>query len=157
MMFDTHCHLNFKALLSNVSDVIQRAKDAGVTHIVVPGTDVETSKRAVEIAEKYENVYAAVGIHPHHVFEVYSNVILGSVSDSRIDSGRVRFSLARMTQEVKKIEELLTNKKVVAIGEVGLDRHLYQKTIYQDYSINPEFIEGQKEFLKAQIRLAITY
>src|SRR3989339_14820 len=68
-MFDTHCHLNFKSFNGQVDEVIRRAYDAGVGHIVVPGTDVMTSKKAVEIAEKYDGIYAAVGIHPHHVFQ----------------------------------------------------------------------------------------
>ena len=51
----------------HLDEVIARAKLAEVNYFVVPGTNVESSKRAVEIAEKYENIYAAVGIHPHHI------------------------------------------------------------------------------------------
>ncbi len=156
-MFDTHCHLNFKAFENRVQEVVDDAKKAGVTHIVIPGTDIETSKKAVEIAGRFEDVYAAVGIHPHHVFELSSKVILGSESDSRIDSGRVRSSLARMTQEIKRLEELLILKKVVAVGEVGLDRHYYVNTRHENYQVNEEFIGLQKAFLTAQITLALKY
>lgn len=139
-MFDTHCHLNFKAFNGRVDQVISEAKKVGVTHIVVPGTDVETSKKAVEIAEKFENVYAAVGIHPHHVFEL-----------------NVKRGTRNVQDEIKEIEKLLINKKVVAVGEVGLDRHVYQKTVYQEYQVNQEFIELQREFFQKQIDLAIKY
>lgn len=139
-MFDTHCHLNFKAFDGRVDQVINNAKKVGVTHILVPGTDIETSKKAVAIAEKFENVYAAVGIHPHHVFEL--NVKRGTWN---------------LQNEIKEIEKLLINKKVVAVGEVGLDRHIYQKTVYQEYQVDQEFIELQKEFFQKQIDLAIKY
>ena len=71
-MFDTHAHLNFKALQDEVEDIIARSKEAGVHTITVPGTDNKSSVRAVEIAQQNEGIYAAVGIHPHHVFEIIS-------------------------------------------------------------------------------------
>src|SRR3989344_1845562 len=151
-MFDTHCHLNFKAFAGKVDQVINRARDAGVDYFVVPGTDVETSQKAIEITEKFEGVYAAVGIHPHHVYKLYSNVILGSESDSRIDSGQ-----ARMTNALNEIEKLLSHPKVIAVGEVGLDRHVYKNTKYKNYDIYPEFIEGQKIFFLEQLKLASKY
>ena len=70
VMFDTHAHLNFKSFKKNLEQVIAEAKSVGINQIVVPGTDIESSKRAVEIAKQYEGIYAAVGIHPHHVFDV---------------------------------------------------------------------------------------
>jgi len=68
-MIDTHCHLNFKAFDGRVKEVIGRAKTAGVDRFIVPGTDIETSKKAVELTEKYEEVWAAVGMHPHHIYQ----------------------------------------------------------------------------------------
>ena len=53
LMFDTHCHLNFSRFKKNVDEVIRRAKNADVTQIVIPGTDIESSKKAIEIAEKF--------------------------------------------------------------------------------------------------------
>ncbi len=147
-MFDTHCHLNFKAFDGKVKELIEDAKAAGVSYIVVPGTDLETSKRAVEIAnspsvipsEVEGSIFAAVGIHPHHVYEF-----------------RIKNLELRMKEYVKEIESLLKNKKVVAIGEVGVDRHYYNRTKYQEYKIDETFIELQKELLKDQIKLAIKY
>ncbi len=99
-MFDTHCHLQFGAFDKNLERVVDNAKKAGVSYIVIPGTDVETSKKAVEIASKFENVFAAVGIHPHHVFfhQVQNdrNVILGIPTLRRetpeSDSGQARMT-----------------------------------------------------------------
>src|SRR3989338_9748879 len=144
MFFDTHCHLNFQAFDGRVGEVINWAKQAGVNQIVIPGTDIPTSEKAIAIAEKYEGVYAAVGIPPHHVFEIFNGEknLLPSLS---------------FKKELKKIENLLSNPKVVAIGEIGIDRHIYQKTKYPDYKIEEEFVELQKIFLKEQIKLAIKH
>ena len=111
----------------------------GVTEIVVPGTDIKTSIKALELAKLYDGVYAAVGIHPHHAM---------SVSESS------KFKVQSLVQE---LEKLIQEEKVVAVGEVGLDKHYYQNTKYADYTISPEFINLQKELLVAQIKLAIQH
>ena len=142
-MFDTHCHLNFSAFDGILEKVISEAKNEGVEKFVVPGTDVETSKKAVEIAKKYEEIFAVVGIHPHHVKEI---------QNSKIKTQNYNLKL-----EIKEIEKLLTHSKVVAIGEIGLDRHIYKKTKYKDYKIDEEFIALQKEVFLAQLDLAKKY
>ena len=142
-MFDTHCHLNFSAFDGILEKVISEAKNEGVEKFVAPGTDVETSKKAVEIAKKYEGVYAAVGIHPHHVKEI---------QNSKLKTQNYNLKL-----KIKEIEKLLTEPKVVAVGEIGLDRHIYQKTKYKDYNIDEEFIALQKEVFLAQLNLAKKY
>jgi TatD DNase family protein len=142
-MFDTHCHLNFSAFDGILEKVISEAKNEGVEKFVVPGTDVETSKKAVEIAKKYEGVYAAVGIHPHHVKEIQN-------SKFKSQNDNLKF-------KINEIEKLLTHPKVVAVGEIGLDRYIYQKTKYEDYKIDEEFIALQKEVFLAQLDLAKKY
>jgi TatD DNase family protein len=122
-----------KALVTQVDDVIERAKEAGVERFIVPGTDIESSKKAIELAEKYNEVYAAVGIHPHHTREI------------------------SIPYAVSSIQELLSNKKVVAVGEVGIDKYYYRDTKYSKYVINPEFVELQKMAFLEQIKLAIKY
>lgn len=133
-MFDTHCHLNFKAFKNNYDQVIRNANQVGVQGIVIPGTDVETSKKAVEIAEKYDGVYAAVGIHPHHAC-----VGVG------------------FPDPLLELEKLIAHPKVVAIGEVGLDKHEYRNTKYETYLVDDQFVKSQKEILIGQIKLAIKY
>ncbi len=96
--FDTHCHLNLFQDQTSLKSIIQRALDSGVNKIVVPGIDASTSRRAVEMAEVFSLVYAAVGIHPHEVSKYTA-------------------------EDLKDIEEMAALPKVVAIGEIGLDYH----------------------------------
>jgi TatD DNase family protein len=138
-MFDTHCHLNFKAFKKTLPEVITKAHSVGVSYIVIPGTDVKTSKKAVEIASQNENMYAAVGIHPHHVFKLMKN-----------------HQLAVKT-ELEEIEKLVNEPGVVAIGEIGMDRHAYEETVYKEYQVDAQFLELQKELLEKQIQLAVKH
>ncbi len=96
MYIDTHAHLFFPNFNGEVDQVIQRAKGAGIYAILVPGTDLVTSKQAIELAEKYDIIYAAVGVHPHETKEWEESLL-------------------------NEIEELSNHPKVVAIGEIGLD------------------------------------
>ncbi len=96
---DTHAHLNFSQYEGEVEAVLKRAQKAGVKKIIVVGTDLEMSEKAVALAHKYPQVYAAVGIHPIYVEKV------GKYIDKAIG----------------QIKELLSYSKTVAIGEIGLD------------------------------------
>lgn len=120
-MFDTHCHLNFEAFEDNFEEVIARARHEGVRQMLIPGTDLKTSKKALDIAEVHQNIYASVGIHPTK------------------DLGKID-----LESSLYKLEELAENNKVVAIGEVGLDYYWFRSS--------PDV---QKEFFKAQIKLAL--
>lgn len=137
-MFDTHCHLQFSAFEGKVDEIVVEAYHAGVIHMVVPGTDVETSEKGITIAQKYEHVYAAVGIHPHHVYQIKKLKL-------------------HVKKELEKIEALLENRAVVAVGEIGLDRHAYKKTKYENYQVDDSFIDLQKELFIAQVQLAKKY
>lgn len=97
-MIDTHAHLTSAQFDTDREDVIRRALDAGVKYIVNPGTDLEDSKRAIELAERHTNIYACVGFHPHDAKK----------ADDR---------------SLEEIEDLSNHPKVVAIGEIGLDFH----------------------------------
>lgn len=135
-MFDTHTHLNFKAFYKNLDQVISDAKNAGINNFLIPGTDLETSQKAVEIARQYDHVWAAVGIHPHHAKE---------------------FRIKNYELRIKEFENLLKNNKVLAVGEVGLDKHVYQETKYENYHVDQDFIDTQKELLIWQIKLAVKH
>ncbi|MBO8125625.1 MAG: TatD family hydrolase [Firmicutes bacterium] len=93
---DTHAHLNDGQFEADWQEAVERAKEAGVTQIIIPGSDYETSQRAVEQSEKYAGLFAAIGVHPH---------------DAKTYSEEVRLRLI----------ELSSHPKVVAIGEIGLD------------------------------------
>jgi len=96
MFIDTHCHLQFSQYRNDLNLVIERAFKNGIKYIINVGTNYEDSVRSIEIAEKYDNVFTSVGVHPH-------------------DSEKMN------DYEFDKIMELLNMKKVIAIGEIGLD------------------------------------
>jgi TatD DNase family protein len=98
MIFDTHCHLNSKELYKDVDKHINDAKNVGVARFLVVGYDLESSKIAVELADKYEEVYAAIGYHPTD-------------------------SIHASEEEFNQVFSLLKNPKIVALGEIGLDYH----------------------------------
>ncbi len=93
-MIDTHAHLD--ALEDLPSDVVARARDAGVTRIVTIGTDLPGCRRALELAEAHEDVFAVLGIHPHEA---------GTATDD----------------DVAAVRKLLAHPKAVGVGETGLD------------------------------------
>ncbi len=119
MFIDTHTHLFYPNFEGEVDKIIERAVQSGVDYMIVPGTDLATSQQAIELAEKYDNIYASVGIHPHDSKDWNDSII-------------------------EKLEELAKNKKVVAIGEIGLDYY---------YDFSPR--EIQIKAFESQIQLAL--
>lgn len=97
-LIDTHCHLTFDDLARDIDAVIERSIAASVTSWITVGTDADHNRKAIELARKYDNMYAAVGIHPHYADEVTE-------------------------QAIRQLHVLVQNKKVVAVGETGLDFH----------------------------------
>ncbi len=137
-MFDTHCHLNFKSFKKTLPEVIETAKKSGVSLVLIPGTDVTSSRRAVEISQEYEGLFAAVGIHPHHVYDLTQQE-------------------EKQKQELKDIESLLQHPKVLAVGEVGMDRHVYEQTKYTNYAVDERFISLQRDIFTKQVELAVQH
>ena len=133
MLIDTHCHLNFQAFSKDLDDVVRRSQKAEVEKIIIPGTDLTSSKRAVEIAKTCANCFAAVGIHPHHAKD--QNLVINE--DLR-----------------HRLYQLLTQPKVVAAGEIGLDYHVYKSSKYTANEITDEYKEKQKKLLTLQLTLA---
>jgi TatD DNase family protein len=97
VLIDSHAHIYYRDYAGDFVDMLKRAEDAGVAAIVVVGTDIESSREAVELAVKYPQLYAAVGIHPH-------------------DAGRVTEACYDVIRSLA-----ISSGKVVAIGEIGLD------------------------------------
>ena len=97
-LIDTHCHLTFDDLARDIDGVIERSRAARVTEWITIGTDPQENRKAIELTERFENMYAAIAIHPHDAKSVTADTI----------------------QELKKLAQ---HKNVVAIGETGLDYH----------------------------------
>ncbi|MBU3925857.1 TatD family hydrolase [Patescibacteria group bacterium] len=128
-LFDIHCHLDFSEFDKDREEVIKRALSNGIGMVNV-GTDYESSKKAIELAEKYEHVYATVGLHPHSIH-------LGVKPPSECPS-------------IPKLKALAKHPKVVGIGECGLD-YKFQDT----RNNNQTNINLQKSIFKQQIELAL--
>ena len=120
-LIDTHAHLQFEKFALDREEIVSR-NSSKLKAIINPGADLDSSEKAILLSQKVDNLYAAVGIHPHHV-DNWTNDYLS------------------------KLEKMVTEEKVVAVGEIGLDNHFYQG--YQQ----PD-LEKQKEILLPQIELA---
>jgi len=151
---DTHCHLNFKRFNKTRGHVISESIDRGVGVCIVPGTDIVSSQKAVELAQEFDSLYAAVGIHPHHTIE---KIQAPNFDQRSIALWATNSKLYQLDIDIKELEKLIIDSKVVAVGEIGLDRHLYEETKYEDYKISSSFMDAQKEYFIAQIRLAKQY
>ncbi len=98
MLVETHAHLDYPDFANDFDEVLDRATEAGVTRIITIGTSVESSRRAVDLAEKYPNIFAVIGVHPTYAAEADEDVIT-------------------------PLHELAKSPRVVALGETGLDYH----------------------------------
>lgn len=96
--YDTHAHLDYPDFASELPEVVARAQSAGIAKIICIGTDVESSRRAIQLAEKFPNLFAVVGWHPSNVMEAPDDLL-------------------------PQLRELARHPKVVALGEAGLDYH----------------------------------
>tara|TARA_Y100000817_G_scaffold118482_1_gene92902 strand:+ start:1355 stop:2116 length:762 start_codon:yes stop_codon:yes gene_type:complete len=97
-MIDTHCHINDEKYKNDIDQIVQRAIDSGVKKMICVGVDLETSEKAILISDKFEEVYATVGYHPHESKDAPQRYIY-------------------------ELEDMAKNPKVVAVGETGLDYH----------------------------------
>ena len=107
MIFDTHCHLNSEELYDRLEEVLESAKKVGVDKFLVVGWNKESSFKAVEIAHRYEGIYAAIGFHPTDIDDVSE-------------------------EEYQETMALVDDPKVVAIGEIGLDYHWVKDPVQRE-------------------------
>ncbi len=118
MIFDTHAHYDDEAFDEDREELIYKLKESGIANVVNVGANLKGSRAGVELADKYDFIYSAVGVHPDDAAEIN-------------DEG------------IAVLRELSKNKKVVAIGEIGLD-----------YYWNKENADVQKEAFERQLELA---
>ena len=106
MLIDTHCHLNSDELYNDLEKVKNEAEKNNVKLFIIPSYTIESCKRAIEIAEKYDNCYAAIGFHPTEI-KNYTDV------------------------EYQLLENNINHPKVIAVGEIGYDFH-WDTTTYEE-------------------------
>jgi len=120
MIIDTHCHLDDERYIEDFDEVLERAKEAGVEKYIIPGANPKTLERAVELSEKYNNIYFAVGVHPY---------------DAK-------------NYDREFLEQFIEHKKCVAVGECGLDYYRLpdtQEEIEQEKALQKEVFIDQIE------------
>jgi TatD DNase family protein len=113
---DTHCHLQFDVFKNDLDDVLERAWQQGLNRILIPAVDLETCEQAIQLCDKYSELYAAIGVHPNDA--------------------------SKWTpQTIRILESLIHHPKVVAVGEIGLDYFHMRNPI----SIQIEIFQTQLE------------
>ncbi len=134
-MVDVHCHLNFHSFEKDVDKVIKSAFAKGVKKIINVGTKLDSSQKAIELAEKYDSpageLYAIIGVHPHHADKPEENWL-------------------------EELEKLAKNPKVVGIGECGMDFYSYQSNGIVEPKLQKDvFIKQIELSLKLKLPLQI--
>lgn len=119
MIIDTHAHLYYDNIVIYLEEILKRAVDAGIKRIIVPAVDLKTSKEIIQLSEKHDIIFCAVGFHP-------CDVQKSKISD------------------IDELEKLLSHEKVVAIGETGLDYYWDKSTI----ELQKEFFNQQIDLAK---------
>ena len=118
MYFESHAHLDDKRFKEDREELLGLLPSCGIDCVVNVGCDVKSSKQSIRLAERYDYIYASVGIHPHELYDMSS-------------------------QTIEELRRLSQHKKVVAIGEIGLDYY---------YDTHPR--ELQQFWFRQQLRLA---
>ena len=127
--YDTHAHLDFPDFREEVDEVVQRAADAGISRIVTIGTELESSRRAIDLAKRFDGVFAAVGWHPNDC-------------------------LAAPNDVSAELERLAKAPKVVAIGEIGIDHYRLPSTRGGSAADDEAFKARQVSLFRQQLEVA---
>lgn len=126
-LVDSHCHPYFSQLAADIEAVLSRAKAAGVGRMIAVGTTLADSQQAIALAQRYEGIWAAAGIHPHEAAAF-------NASKTALDT----------------LKEILNKSRIVAIGEIGLD-------YYKNYAAKGEQITALRRQIEATIDLGLPY
>jgi len=144
MLTDIHCHLTSEELQNDIEGIVKRANDCGVIRIITAGTDFSTSQKVVELSKKFPSIFATVGLHPEESMEM---------------------TMEEIDREIESISSLVVlrqarDDKIVAIGEIGMDRNWIQymakeKGVEDFEQFERDSLEKQKYALKQQLELAL--
>ena len=132
IFFDTHAHLDYPEYEKDFSDVLARAQSAGITKIISIGTSLDSSRRAIALAEKFPAIYAAVGWHPSEA--------LTAPEDLR-----------------PALRELAQHPKVVAIGETGLDYYRLPSSQSGSAADDAHYKKRQADIFQQQLEVAAEF
>ncbi|MDO8499538.1 MAG: TatD family hydrolase [bacterium] len=135
-MIDTHCHVQFNAYKDDADAVVKNCTERGIIMNAV-GTQIDTSRKAVEFAEKYENVYATIGLHPVHLFETH------------VDEEESSFNTRGEDFDYEAYKKLGQHPKVIAVGECGLELFHAPEGIAKSV-----VLQKQKTIFLLQLKLA---
>jgi len=130
IFYDTHAHLDYPDYANDLTEVIERAHTTGIAKIISIGTDLDSSRRAIQLAEQFPNVYAAVGWHPSNVMD--------APDDLR-----------------PALHELAKHPKVVAIGEIGLDYHRLPGSQNGSVGDDTRCKQRQADIFQQQVEVAV--
>jgi len=129
MFYDTHAHLDYSEFASELEKLIQRAREAGITRVVCIGTDLESSRRSIQLSERFPDVFAVVGWHP--------NDVAAAPADIR-----------------PALRELAAHPKVVALGETGLDYYRLPGNDEAGATANLALKQKQAEIFQQHLEIA---
>lgn len=144
MLIDTHCHVHFRAYKDDMDEVVQRALASGVQMITV-GTQKDTSAHGLSFAERYDGVWASIGLHPNHLCEQEF------VDENELDPDTVGATIKTRCEQfdMAYYRLLVTHPKCVAIGECGLDYYRLPENVDR-----AEVLKKQEETVRAHFDLA---
>lgn len=162
-MIDVHCHLNFHSFQEDYDEVIKRAREKGITRIINTGTQVSSSIEAVRLAKEYDDLYAIVGIHPHHADKLLQVEKAKELTQEKNHSSTEETFIKRTKKDpdlptdwIEELEKLTHHPKVLAIGEIGLDFYSYASNGIVDPTLQEKvFIEQIKLAHRASLPLQI--
>lgn len=136
MIIDTHCHIQFNAYKDDGEVIIKKCADRNIILNAI-GSQIDTSRRAVEFAEHYTNIYATVGLHPIHLFS------------TEVDEGEVSFKSREEEFDYEEYKKLALQPKTVGIGECGLELYHLPENIDRE-----AILEKQRQAFFLQYKLA---
>lgn len=135
-MIDSHCHIQFNAYKDDIDVVLKKCHESGIILNCV-GSQIDTSIRAVEYAEKYPDIYATVGLHPIHLFS------------TEVDEEETKFTSREEKFDYEQYKKLASHPKVIGIGECGLELFHLPKDANKE-----EILAKQREGFLLQYKLA---
>ena len=125
MFIDTHAHLNYPDILEDIDPVLERAQDAGIEFIIVPATDYRSSLDVIELVQKHDMLYGAIGIHPTELKDFHE-------------------------KHLYEIDSLTASDKIIAIGEIGLDYYWKPPQAEYDKELQYHVLKSQLQIAKSR-------